>query len=46
MSMENLTLPKDRAQKLMPKSIGPYEVTKSHSNESKYMLNLPPELKA
>jgi hypothetical protein len=30
----------------MPKFIGPYEMTKSHPNESKYMLDLPLELKA
>jgi len=46
LSTENLSLPKGRAQKLMPKFISPYEVTKSHPNESQYMLDLPSELKA
>jgi hypothetical protein len=30
----------------MPKFIGPYEVTKSHPTESRYTMDLPPELKA
>jgi len=46
LSTENLNLPKGRSRKLMPKFIGPYEVTKSHPNESRYTLDLPPELKA
>jgi hypothetical protein len=45
-STENLNLPKGRSRKLMPKFIGPYKVTESHPNESKYTLDLPPELKA
>jgi len=45
-STENLFLPKGRARKLMPKYIGPYEVTKSHPNEARYTLDLPTELKA
>jgi len=46
LSTEELSLPKGRARKLMPKYIGPYEVTKSHPNESRYTLDLPSELKA
>lgn len=46
LSTENLALPKRRARKLMPKYIGPYEVTKSRPHESRYTLDLPPELKA
>jgi hypothetical protein len=46
LSTENLSLPKSRTRKLMPKYIGPYKVTSSHPAESKYTLDLPPELKA
>jgi hypothetical protein len=46
LSTKNLNLPKGRLRKLMPKFIGPYKVTESHPNESKYTLDLPPELKA
>ena len=46
MSTENLSLPKNRSRKLMPKFIGPYTVTQSHPDESRYTLDLPPELKA
>jgi len=46
LSTENLALPKGRSRKLMPKYIGPYKVTKSHPAESKYTLDLPPELAA
>jgi hypothetical protein len=46
LSTENIALPKGRAHKLMPKFIGPYKMTESHPNESKYTLDLPPELKA
>jgi hypothetical protein len=46
LSTENIALPKSRARKLMPKFIGPYKVTKSHPSESRYTLDLPPELKA
>src|ERR1700749_5207173 len=44
LSTENLSLPKSRTRKLMPKYIGPYRVTKSHPAESRYTLDLPPEL--
>jgi hypothetical protein len=46
LSTENLSLPKSRTRKLMPKYIGPYRVTDSHPEESRYTLDLPPELKA
>src|ERR1700723_3371787 len=43
---DNLNLPKNRSRKLMPKYIGPYKITQSYPNESRYTLDLPPELKA
>ena len=46
LSTENLSLPKSRTRKLMPKYIGPYKVKSSHPAESKYTLDLPPDLKA
>ena len=46
LSTKNLNLPKSRARKLMPKYIGPYKVTKSHPEISRYTLDLPQELKA
>ena len=46
LSTENLSLPKSRTRKLMPKFIGPYKVTSSHPAESRYTLDLPAELKA
>jgi hypothetical protein len=46
LSTKNLALPKGRLRKLMPKYIGPYPVTKSHPEESRYTLDLPSELKA
>ena len=30
----------------MPKYIGPFKITQSYPNESRYTLDLPPELKA
>ena len=46
LSTDNLNLPKNRSRKLMPKYIGPYKITQSYPNESRYILDLPPELKA
>ena len=46
LSTDNLNLPKNRSRKLMPKYIGPYKITQSYPNESRYTLDLPPELKA
>src|SRR5258708_39079382 len=46
LSTENLSLPKNRTRKLMPKYIGLYKVVDAHPAESRYTLDLPPELKA
>jgi hypothetical protein len=43
---ENLSLPKSRTRKLMPKYIVPYKVVAAYPEESRYILDLPPELKA
>lgn len=45
LSTENITLPKGRATKLLPKYIGPYKVLEA-SPESTYKIKLPPELVA
>ena len=42
---KNLALPKHRAQKLMPKFIGPYKVLKAMNNSSNVMLELSQEFK-
>ena len=44
LSTRNLTLPKGRARKLVPKYIGPYKVVKAHNEASTVMLELPPAL--
>ena len=41
LSTQNLTLPKGRARKLVPKYIGPYKVVKTHNKASTVMLELP-----
>ena len=41
---QNLTLPKGRARKLVPKYIGTYKVVKAHNEASTVMLELPPAL--
>ena len=46
LSTQNLTLPKGRARKLVPKYIGPYKVVKAHNEASTVMLKLPPALVA
>ena len=38
---QNLTLPKGRERKLVPKYIGPYKVVKAHNEASTVMLKLP-----
>lgn len=43
-STKNLSLPKNRARKLMPKFIGPYKIEKAFGNDS-FRVNLPTELK-
>ena len=44
LSTQNVTLPKGRARKLVPKYIGPYKVVKAHNEASTVMLELPPVL--
>ena len=44
LSTQNLTLPKGRARKLVPKYIGPYKIVKAHNEASTVMLELPPAL--
>ena len=46
LSTQNLTLPKGRARKLVPKYIGPYKVVKAHKKASTVTLELPPALVA
>jgi len=46
LSTQNLTLPKGRAKKLLPKYIGLYKVVEAHIPASTVMLELPPELTA
>jgi len=46
LSTQNLTLPKGRAKKLLPKYIGPYRVVEAHLPASTVTLELPPELTA
>jgi len=45
LSTENLSLPKGRAKKLMPKYIGPYAIIALKPEVSRYTLDLPTELK-
>jgi len=44
LSTQNLTLPRGRARKLVPKSIGLYTVKEVHNSTSTVMLELPEEL--
>jgi hypothetical protein len=44
LSTKNLSLPKGRANKLMPKYVGPYKVLQADPETSNYMLELPSEL--
>ena len=46
LSTQNLTLPKGRARKLVPKYIGTYKVVKAHNKASTVTLELPPVLVA
>ena len=46
LSTQNLTLPKGRARKLVPKYIRPYKVVKAHNEASTVTLKLPPALVA
>ncbi|KAJ3480531.1 hypothetical protein NLI96_g8282 [Meripilus lineatus] len=45
LSTKNLSLPKGRASKLLPKFIGPYKVVKAFQEKSMYELELPEELR-
>ncbi|GJE98499.1 polyprotein [Phanerochaete sordida] len=45
LSTENLALPKNRARKLVPRYIGPYEVLEGDSTTSAYLIRLPDDLK-
>jgi len=44
LSTKNLTLPKGRASKLLPKFVGPYRVLRCFPETSNYELELPDEL--
>jgi hypothetical protein len=44
LSTKNLLLPKGRANKLMPKYVGPYKVLQAYPETSNYTLELPSEL--
>jgi hypothetical protein len=44
LSTQNLTLPKGRARKLVPRFIGPYQVIEAQNEASMVMIELPPEL--
>lgn len=44
LSTKNLSLPKGRASKLLPKYIGPYPIVEANSASSNYRLGLPTEL--
>ena len=46
LSTQNLTLPKGRARKLVPKYIEPYKVVKAYNEASTVTLELPPALVA
>ncbi len=46
LSTKNLSLPKGRARKLVPRYIGPYEILSCNPATSTYTLDLPPDLRA
>ena len=46
LSTKNLSLPKGRASKLLPRFLGPFKIIGSHPSTSNYTLDLPEELKA
>jgi hypothetical protein len=46
LSTENLTMPKGRVRKLMPKFIGPFTVQRADHDHSNYSLELSPEMVA
>ena len=45
LSTQNLSFPKGRARKLIPKFIGPYKVQVAHPETSTYTLELPEDLR-
>ena len=45
LSTKNLSFPRGRARKLMPRFLGPYKVIKVMNDSSNVTLELPPELK-
>ena len=45
MSSKNISFPKGRAHKLLPKFIGPYKITRDDHGNSSFQLNLPAQLK-
>ncbi|KAF7325796.1 hypothetical protein MKEN_00430200 [Mycena kentingensis (nom. inval.)] len=44
LSTKNLSIPKNRARKLVPKFVGPYRIVEDYNNGT-FKLDLPPELK-
>jgi len=44
LATKNLSLPRGRARKLMPKYVGPYKVLQAYPETSNYTLELPIEL--
>ena len=44
LSTKNLSLPKARASKLLPRYVGPYKIVKAYPRTSTYEVELPPEL--
>ena len=45
-STADLSLPKGRATKLLPKYVGPFKVLEAHTNTSSYKVELPSHLRA
>jgi hypothetical protein len=45
LSTQNLTMPKGRARKLIPKYIGPMKITEANGTNDSYVLDLPEELR-
>lgn len=46
LSTEYLAMPKGRVRKLMPKFIGPFNITRADKHTSNYQLELPEEMKS
>jgi RNase H-like domain found in reverse transcriptase/Reverse transcriptase (RNA-dependent DNA polymerase)/Integrase zinc binding domain len=46
LSTKNLSLPKQRAHKLLPRFVGPYQILEAFPEQSTYKLKLPSELEA